>query len=239
MVLIATLVITSSANSDSLYVIDWSNRLSVGYNPFYYEYLHFDMFSGRGFWQTRCVDPKSPGDYFSEPSADSSYFDTIVATDLMNNYKNLINLEIPMDLIKHTRWFSDTLHGSDRTEYFLRYTDSHCVYVISGWWPKFIKYFKAIPRDLKLTQNELKTELKTILNNSKLIDSMKFRENSEENLYLLESTFSNVSVRNYKFVAKWYEGRSRAPDLGQPPPMFSDWYNIIEITIYLDKEFMP
>jgi len=222
-------------------IIDWRLRVSFQYSYFHFDSLGYIMQGHQSLWRTRShsLYKKTPGDYFAEPGSMKYKYNKALSASVRNVLFENILFDVPASLTDSIRWFRDSSEFGLRDDFFIRYTDQCHVYVVSGWWPAFVKYFIAIPDSNIYTEKALTSELKKVYKYPLLIDSLRFKRASDKEYSLLDGIFRNLRIRNYTIKAFALEGRSEAPDLGQPPPMFSDWYNIIEITIYLDKEFMP
>lgn len=236
-----SLTAVSYAQPADYRIIDWRLRVSFQYSYFHFDSLGYIMPGHQSLWGTRSnsLYKNTPGDYFAEPRCIKYKFNKTLSDSARNILFENILFDVPVSLTDSIRWFRDSSEFGLRDDFFLRFTDQRHVYVVSGWWPAFVKYFIAIPDSNIYTEKALTNELKKVYKYPLLIDSLRFKRASDNEYSLLGGGFRNLRIRNYTIRAFALDGRVQAPDLGQPPPMFSDWYNIIEITIYLDKEFMP
>ncbi len=238
--LTSVLLSAQLCSAENLRIIDWKYRVSMIYEKPIYDLLDLDIFEKQSLWGlSRGITAEKPGDYFSDIYFTGNTIDSLLADSIFTAYRDYINITIPIQLFDSIQLYIDSSTAGGRNEFFLRCADEKAVYALSGWWPKFIKYYVAFPKDTILSEKDLMADLSKIIIFSDVTDSMCFSRREKRGYYLLKGIFKNIMIRNYKISAFSSEGRSEAPDLGQPPPMFSDWYNIIEITIYLDKEFMP
>gem|GEM_PF-3229576 len=229
------------ADSSDYRSIDWRCRVSFQYSYFHFDSLGYIMQGHQSLWGTRSnsMYKKAPGDYFAEPGSIKYECNKTLSDSVRNVLIENILFDVPVSLTDSIRWFRDSSEFGLRNDFFIRFSDQRHVYVVSGWWPAFVKYFIAIPDSNIYTEKALANELRKVFKYPVLVDSLRFKRASDKEYSLLSGGFRNMRIRNFTIRAFAFEGRSEAPDLGQPPPMFSDWYNIIEITIYLDKEFMP
>jgi hypothetical protein len=241
LLIILLLLLSDLCVAQNYRILDWEFRLSILHDDPVYSYLDLDIYSRSsspwGFW--RGMTKEKPGDYFDDIYAQETTVDSSVFKAVWDTYRKYINDSILGEVIYSTKWYTSSYDSAYRKEYFVRYTDNKYVYVISGWWPKFIKFYKATPKDITLSESDVRNDLRVILKDKSLSDKFKFSMESEGDFYILKAQNENYMIRNYKISASAYEGRQTGADLGQPPPMFSNWYNIIEITIYLDKEYIP
>jgi hypothetical protein len=233
------LTAVSIAQTADYHITDWHFRVSFLYSYFHFDSLGYNMQGYQSLWQTRGRYKKCPGDYFAEPGSIKYTYNKMLSDSVRNILIENVSFDIPVSLTDSIKWFRDSSESGLRDDFFLRFTDQSHVYVISGWWPAFVKYFVAVPDSNIYTEKALIGEFIKIYKHPLPADSLRLKRASDSEYSLLKGTFRNLQIRNYNIKAFSIEGRSQAPDLGQPPPMFSDWYNIIEITIYLDKEFMP
>jgi hypothetical protein len=242
----AVLLIYSICNGE-FQKLDWRLRVSFGYSKFHQLHLHYGVALHQIGWGafTRSLDPIKPGDYFADHLSQSKTIDSITLNSIVNEYQQHFR-DLPIDLFKASLyWCSDTLHGPGknkvviRNEYFFRYTDGTCVYVLSGWWPNFIKLFKAYPGDNKLDINQLNKEISHFTKNESTLKRLVYSDTASAPFFLVQAHSDNFLIRHYNINAMHVEGREHGADLNQPPPMFAPRYSIIEITYYLNKDFIP
>jgi hypothetical protein len=238
--LLLGLLLISIIEAVELKKIDWQYGFDVIYDPQVSSILRLGYFTSPQPWSdTRGWQKEAPGDYFMEFCRGRMSIDSTLAESIATRYQAFFGIDIPKEIFYGCSIPLDTAGSSERQEYFTRYTDGKYVYVISGWWPKFIKFYRATLGKSKLEPNQFKSQLRNMVKSDSVFKNTKLYMYENKEFYLLKGVENNLIAFNYNIEASYYKGRSQAPDLGQPPPMFSDWYNIIEITIYLDKEFMP
>jgi hypothetical protein len=234
------LFLTAIVYGGDLQIINWENRVALDYGSGFNQHDRFGLLDIQSPYSlTRGYRKDAPGDYFLEFYLSNKVIDSSFAETLIQKYSKHIYVLPHKQVMFKCNVPLDTIGSSKRKEYFIRYTDGKYVYVISGWWPRFIQFYRASLGKFRFRQEQFKSQLLKLLRDGDTFSKAKMDMYSKDDFYLYKGVNGNVVVCNYNVKASYYEGRSEAPDLGQPPPMFSDWYNIIEITIYLDKEFMP
>jgi hypothetical protein len=233
-------VLSSSIMAQEINLLDWENRVAIHYDSGIRSILRLGYLSSpMPLSVTRTYHKEIPGDYFMEFCRGRMSIDSTLAESIATRYQAFFGLNIPKEIFYGCSIPLDTAGSSERQEYFTRYTDGKYVYVISGWWPKFIKFYRATLGNSKLEPNQFKSQLSNLVKSDSVFKNTKLYTYENKEFYLFRGVENNLIAFNYNIEASYYEGRSEAADFGQPPPMFSDWYNIIEIAIYLDKEFMP
>jgi hypothetical protein len=215
------------------------------YTPFHRQHLFYNWGARQdtwGGWQ-RNYDHDKPGDFFCEIWSHPRQINDSTSNSIYRTYTKLFAHLPDSSLFRNLRWYSDTLTfgwlnlTEIRNEYFLRYTDQKYVYVISGWWPNFIKIFRAYPGSVRIGLDTLIAEI-----NSSLIEPMKLAktrlsEISDDNYFLVQGINDNFMVRYYNIKA--YGKDLYIAHLKKQPVMLSPWYSIIEITYYLNRDFIP
>jgi hypothetical protein len=247
--LIWLIIIIGSVNivnaQQQVKVIDWDRSVAMLYSKFQRQHLYFNYGARQDIWGgwQRNYEHDKPGDFFCSSTSPRKLIDKSVCESIAGIYKDVMAISPDSLLINSMHWYSDTLHfkwldsTEIRNEYFLRYTDQKFVYVISGWWPNFIKIYKAFPDNLHFGVDSLITEVNSILTKPLNIAKTQFSEVTDGKYYLIQGKINNYMVRCYNIKA-YISGIDVAPSKNQPL-MFSPWYSIIEITYYLNKDFIP
>jgi hypothetical protein len=234
----------ASLAQPNLELLEWGYTISMLYSDFQFRHLNFGDFAEMkwGGWQRNSGHNK-PGDYFCLPEAIPRTIADSTRSNIYQSYSNLIISRPDSALFNKLDWYSDTLTykwldlTEIRNEYFLRYTDQRFVYVISGWWPNFIKFYKAFPTNENIGIDSLLKEANLILKSHIKIPKTAFSEVSDERYFLIQGKSDDLMVRYYNIKA--YLASFDAANSKEKPAMFSPWYSIIEITYYLNKDFIP
>ena len=240
---------TTLSESNKMIVIKWSPlEIRFDYHGLPSKFMNLPLMkeSTAPFGLCRGTNIETLGDYFFPPSAKYAAVEKTTIEGLVRAYNNSFKSPIPESLFYAVDWYD--LNGSylsdhklpdtSRYEFFIRCTDGNAIYVLSGWLPNFIKLYKAIPRDYKLSLIGLKNEIDSLII-SPAANSFAFDSIFEGNHYLYKGRSSNIIIKNYNISAHRPDRLVKGHPIESTPAMYSDWYNIIEITVYLNKEFMP
>ncbi len=108
-------------------------------------------------------------------------------------------------LIDSIRTYTYGCYSGDRHEFYLMLSESDTIYVISGWFGKFMSFYRAVPYDKRLTPAELITEAPIIapgIRKFGLSDSLVKVDTSlidDQKLYFLEAIdkVHNLRLRHY------------------------------------------
>jgi hypothetical protein len=244
--LIALIILAATSFAQQHYeVSNWDHSVAMLYDQFQRKHLSFNYGAAQykwGGWQ-RNAEHKTPGDYFCPPESQPRLIDESTRKNISQSYFNILVNPPDTTFIRELHWYSDTLTykwlniTEIRSEFFLRFTDGKCVYVISGWWPNFIKIYKAFPGNSRISLDSLIMETNALLKSPLNIAKTKFSDISDGKYFLVESKSNDFMVRYYNikaYISDLYLAYSK-----KRPPMFSPWYSIIEITYYLNKDFIP
>lgn len=119
-----------------------------------------------------------------------------------------------------------------RSEYFLRYSKADTIYVISGWFDKFLSFYRAIPGSFKYKLAELNGKISEIAANKISIPKDIYNQSLKDSSYFIEYVDRDRMLR----VRCYHISEQRK---GQDNPLVTDPYTLIEITRFLDKEMVP
>jgi hypothetical protein len=226
-------------------VIDWGSPILMLYDTFHRQHLYYNYGARQdtwGGWQ-RNYEHDKPGDFFCEIWSQPKQIEDSTRNRIYQAYYNLLAHFPDSSLFGNLHWYSDTLtfrwldSTETRNEYFLRYTDEKYVYVISGWWPNFIKIFRAYPSNVRIGLDTLIVEINSLLKEPLKITKTQLSEISDNKYFLVQGINDNYMVRYYNIKA--YISDLNMAYSKEQPPMFAPRYSIIEITYYLNKDFIP
>jgi hypothetical protein len=181
----------------------------------------------------------APGDYFRYPAgADEMQLtdtDKKEITDALNVVVNPRYYDLYI-LDNLTGYEYQLLGGKvSRREYYVKYGGGDTIYVISGLLGEFLSFYRAIPREFRLSIDQLKAEAKELSPIVELEDNDKFVEKENNYIYFVEYVDKDrmLRVRNYQIV-KYTKDEAEAKEFPK-----GRYYNLIEITKFLDEEAMP
>ena len=190
------------------------------------------------FW-LRSPKPMAPGDYFRHPAG---------ANEMKLTEKDIKEVEGLLTAAVSPHYYDsyvlDNLTGYEyqllegkvsRREYYVKYGTGDTVYVISGLLGDFLSFYRAVPGDFRLSINQLKTEAEKLSPVVQFGDDKKFIQKQNEYIYFTEYLDRDqmIRVRNYQ-VIKYAKDEAEAKEYPK-----GKYYNLIEITKFLDKEAMP
>jgi hypothetical protein len=181
----------------------------------------------------------APGDYFRHPAG----ADEMRLTDTDKR-----EIERALNTIVSPRYYDlyilDNLTGYEyqllegkvsRREYYVKYGGGDTVYVISGLLGEFLSFYRAIPGEFRLSIDQLKAAAKELSPAAEFDDNDRFVEMENDQIYFVEYVDKDkmLRVRNYQ-VVKYAQDEAEAKEFPK-----GRYYNLIEITRFLDKEAMP
>ena len=122
-----------------------------------------------------------------------------------------------------------------RREYYVKYGLGDTAYVLSGILGEFLSFYRAVPGDFRLTIDQIKTEAKKLSPVVKFGSDRKFVQKQNDYIYFTEylDREQKIRVRNYQIV-KYAQDEAEAKEYPK-----GKYYNLIEITKFLDEEAMP
>jgi len=186
------------------------------------------------------LDPKYPGDYYIAPSGAPR--DILSATDIAGiraALHSIIDSNLCDDyILSNISGYRYTLKSDniERREFYVRYSKSDTIYVISGWLGKFLSFYRAIPGYFRLGIPELQKEIEKMSPQYISGNEEEFHKVLEKGAYFYEfvNKKSMTRVRNYH-VREIYlpTGESNGDTTTEKI------YHLIEITKFLDKEMIP
>lgn len=181
--------------------------------------------------------PKMPGDYFRWPSG----ADTVkLAIEEFSEIES--SLQKTVDGSFYDRFVLDNLTGYGysldkgkiyRKEYYVSYAVGDTIYVISGWFGKFLSFYEAVPGAFRLSIEEFQARIKVLSPSYQIAKEGDFKEIDDKNNYLFEyiDKKNMTRVRNYLVDATFIPDNSTDAHVQK--------YNLIEITKFIDPEVMP
>jgi len=226
---------------DNAFSIDSLNN-EIAYTGYHHKYLGLSLYipvpdGNIDIWR-RSRFSKTPGDYFRYPrGADTTTLSESefaeVNNMLMQNIKNSYYDSTILANIKGYKYEQD--HGKvKRREYYISYSRADTIYAISGWLGKFFSFYQVIPGYFGLTIDEFQNKALKLSSNYIQADKNNFISEKDKVIYFTEyiDRDSMMRIRNYQ-MAKVGVSEDRAHHEGKR------YYNVIEITKFLDKEVMP
>ncbi len=187
----------------------------------------------------RMPEIQTPGDYFRHPAG---------ADELKLTNTDIKEVEGSLDATVSPRYYDsyilDNLTGYEyellegkvsRREYYVKYSRGDTIFVISGLLGKFLSFYRAIPGEFRLSIDQLKEDAAQLSTSLKLDDNDSFVEKENDYIYFIEhiDRKGKLRVRNYQVVESWQEAdKDRDDSIGK-------YYNLIEITKFLDEEALP
>jgi hypothetical protein len=190
------------------------------------------------FWK-RMPFLDTPGDYYLYPEgADST---TLSETEL-SEVANTLNYLIKNDyfdsfvLDNLTGFYYEMMEGKvKRKEYYVKYSRGDTIHVISGLLGKFFSFYRAIPTIEKPSITKLISEISRLSTIDKAPNKNHFVEKENKHVCFIEYTDRDhkVRFRNYQIVENWNN-----TDVERDNP-YGEYYNLIEITKFLDEDAIP
>jgi hypothetical protein len=206
---------------------------------FHLDFLGFVLKTPSPISALRMLELKAPGDYFRHPrGADSVQLTTADIKEIESTIKNTIAEQYYDSYILDNMagYEYNLLNGKiSRREYYVKYSRGDTVYVISGLLGKFLSFYRAVPGESRLSIDQLKVEAAKLSPGINFKEDDIFIEKENEYIYFTERVDreQKLRVRNYQVVEYWQEtDKERDNPLGK-------YYNLIEITKFLDEEAMP
>lgn len=195
------------------------------------------MADGKMLFFIRQESPKLPGDYFRPPMG----ADSVSISDIEISKKDSI-LQTFINSANFSKLILDSLNGYEyavaqgtvhRREYHVSYACGDTIYVISGWFGKFLSFYRAIPGDFRYDASDLRQEVAKLMLSYPKIGDNSFRRIDDERNYFLEyvDRENMIRVRNYLITG--------LDIFGIVATKGTLTYNLIEITKFIDPEVMP
>jgi hypothetical protein len=190
------------------------------------------------FW-LRVPNIKTAGDYYRHPAgADevalteydieeaSTALNTLIREQFFNAY-----------VLRNLKGYKYELLGGEvkRREYYVKYSCEDTIYVISGLLGKFLSFYRVVPGQFSFSVDQLKKEVAQLSHAVEFKNDDSFIEKKNQYIYFVEYIDRDkmLRVRNYQIVEPWQEtDKDRNDSLGK-------YFNLIEITKFLDEEAMP
>jgi hypothetical protein len=187
----------------------------------------------------RSPNPNAPGDYFRHPAG---------ADEMQLTETDIKEVESALNVAVSPRYYDsyiiDNLTGYEyellegkvsRREYYVKYGGGDTVYVISGLLGEFLSFYRAIPGEFRLSIDQLKAAAKELSPAAEFDDNDRFVEMENDQIYFVEYVDKDkmLRVRNYQ-VVKYAQDEAEAKEFPK-----GRYYNLIEITKFLDEEAMP
>jgi len=193
----------------------------------------------RVFWALRMSRITTPGDYFFYPrGADTTVLSSEEILEFKSTLDGLISDKYyDSYVLDNVGGFKYELRGGivSRREYFVKYARADTVYVISGLLGKFLSFYRTIPGKEVISIDQLKRESKKLSPSIEFKKDLDFVKKDDDRIYFVEylDREQKLRVRNYQVVEYWQEtDKERDDSIGK-------YYNLIEITRFLDEEAMP
>ena len=187
-----------------------------------------------------------PGDYFRYPrGADSATLSQSEKNEVKSILQNTIDSSLyNPSVLKNLNGYKYSMdHGNvNRREYHVRYSCADTTYVISGWLGKFLSFYRVITGDIRLSIDDFQQEIKSIYHSYAKGKTKIFTNKRDELNYFIQyaDRENMLRVRNYQ-IFEW-----QYPDLEDIPPgqryydfLGKKYYNLIEVTRFIDEEVMP
>ena len=187
--------------------------------------------------------PTFPGDYFRPANAgignNLQDIHSEFSISEREEVKRFLNSNVFFDtseieMLLNLTCFAYDIRGNHRREAYGMFVDSDTVYVISGWLGKFMSYYRVVPGDFRLTTSEFIEELDKITPLAKNLEGKEktFHNEADSTNYLHE-----YIDRDGMFRVRNYLMKTVLPP--SPPVGPEQYYNLIEITKFYDKEAIP
>lgn len=187
------------------------------------------------FW-ARVKNPKYPGEYFIFPDGADSVaiskeefkeINNLLSQNVYNSYYDDFVLD---NIFGYRYTFIDSAVW--RHEYYVSYARADTIFVISGWFGRFISFYKAVPGDFRYDIDDLQSEIEKISPSYVKTKAEQFKWIDEDINYFLEHLDKRnmMRIRNYQIDARFSYGISDDK---------LTKYNLIEITKFIDPEAMP
>jgi hypothetical protein len=119
-----------------------------------------------------------------------------------------------------------------RRDIFLRYSNADTIFVLSGWFDKFISFYRTVPGFHKYKLQELNSVINSLSSLNIKIPKKVFNDCSKDSTYFIEYVDRDRMLR----VRCYHIAEQRN---GQDNSSIMDPYTLIEITRFLDKEMVP
>jgi len=187
-----------------------------------------------------------PGDYFRYPrgAGNASLTESEkneVMTALHRTIDSSLYNSLVLENLNGCEYLMD--HGKvHRREYHVRYSCGDTIYVISGWLGKFLSFYRVVPGDQELSIEQLQDEINSISPLFGKVNETKFTVRKDELNYFIQYIDREIMlrVRNYKIFEWQYPDPNEIPAGGRYfDYMGKKYYNLIEITRFIDKEVIP
>ena len=233
------LILTGSEKVTSNFQLLDDERSIFEISNFHFDFIGFVLNKPIPLFPLRWPDLKGPGDYFRHPAG---------ADELKLTNTDIKEVEGSLDATVSPRYYDsyilDNLTGYEyellegkvsRREYYVKYSRGDTIFVISGLLGKFLSFYRAIPGEFRLSIDQLKEDAAQLSTSLKLDDNDSFVEKENDYIYFIEhiDRKGKLRVRNYQVVESWQEAdKDRDDSIGK-------YYNLIEITKFLDEEAMP
>jgi len=187
----------------------------------------------------RSPNSKAPGDYFRHPAG----ADEMKLTDTdIKEVESLLTAAVSPRyydsyvLDNLTGYEYELLEGKvSRREYYVKYARGDTVYVISGLLGEFLSFYRSIPGEFRLAIDQIKAEAGKLSPAVEFQKKDSFTEMEDDHIYFVEYMDRDrmLRVRNYQVIEYWMdEDKVKESPEGK-------YYNLIEITRFLDEEAMP
>ncbi|UCC79153.1 MAG: hypothetical protein JSW64_12885 [Candidatus Zixiibacteriota bacterium] len=187
----------------------------------------------------RMPEIETPGDYFQYPEgANLIPLADKDISEIRNSLKDLIEDKFYDSLVfgNLKGYQYDMKQGKiHRREYYVKYSRGDTIYVISGLIGKFLSFYRSLPGKDVISIDQLKKEVEKLSPSIKLKNEIPIIKKANEHIYFNEylDRDQKIRIRNYQIVESWQEtDKDRDDSIGK-------YYNLIEITKFLDEEAMP
>ncbi len=183
--------------------------------------------------------PIFPGDYFIHPwLADSTSVSNLEKTEV----DSLLNLFILPNFYDKT--ILDNLIDYDyliakgtinRHEFYVRYAGGDTVYTISGWYGRFISFYRVVPGSFRYNVSQFQEAVEKLSSTYRKTKDNAFKMRDDGENYMLEyiDKENMMRVRNYLISSSNIFGLSVTEEDELKT------YNLIEITKFIDPEVIP
>lgn len=239
------IIVLFSVSATGFEPVDYSRYIKykqIENLPIYQGYLRLGMYPMRLPLNEFVRQPylTFPGDYFWPPHTRFKMASDIVTQLRVSENGTILEFisgtasrVIPNSLILGSlRGFAYDFRSGSRREAYTMLSEGDTVYVVSGWLGKFLSFYRVVPGDFRLSSSEFMKELGEITPLAGEIKESGFRHESDSLNYLWEYVDKDkmFRVRNYLM-------RTVLPP--SPPDSPEQYYNLIEVTRFYDKEAIP
>jgi hypothetical protein len=236
---LCSVIFANSEDVESNFKLLDDQRSLFEISNFHLNFIGFVINIPAPIFPLRMHDLKAPGDYFRHPrGAESIELTKADINEVENSLMNTIGFQYyDSYILDNLTGYEYSLLGGKilRREYYVKYARGDTIYVISGLLGEFLSFYRAISDETRLSVEQVKNEASGLSPAVRFEKNDSFVAKENEYIYFLEhlDRESKLRVRNYQVVEYWQQSdKNRDDSIGK-------YYNLIEITRFLDEEAMP